>query len=409
MEPAYAILIILIAIISIIFFSWIYFLIYTIKFLIHVPKLQSFRSSNNVTHPKVSVILPARNEEKYIQKCLKTLVEQDYPNYEIIAINDSSTDKTGELIESFSLANSKIVYVNVESKPNDWTGKCWACYQGYLKSTGDLFLFTDADTNHSCISISLAVNHLLSKNLDALTAIPKILAFDFWTKITLPILWTLSLAKYSALHANNPNSKVGYFFGSFFLLTRKTYESIGTHKEVKKEIVEDGALGRKVKEQGFKLNVVHGRDHIHAVWARDPTTLWNGLRRLMISIYDREKINAYLMAFATFILLLFPLLIFPFSISMVLQYENISNNVFELSLLLLSLIIASILLLIITSVLELKSSILQNPIYSLFFPLSSSFVFIAFLSSIINSRSKYVVSWKDRMYSIKENENTNKQ
>ena len=409
MEPDYAILIILIAIISIIFFSWIYFLIYTIKFLIHVPKLQSFRSSNNVTHPKVSVILPARNEEKYIQKCLKTLIEQDYPNYEIIAINDSSTDKTGELIESFSLANSKIVYVNVESKPNDWTGKCWACYQGYLKSTGDLFLFTDADTSHSCISISLAVNHLLSKNLDALTAIPKILAFDFWTKITLPILWTLSLAKYSALNANNPKSKVGYFFGSFFLLTRKTYESIGTHKEVKKEIVEDGALGRKVKEQGFKLNVVHGRDHIHAVWARDPTTLWNGLRRLMISIYDREKINAYLMAFATFILLLFPLLIFPFSISMVLQYENISNNVFELSLLLLSLIIASILLLIITCVLELKSSILQNPIYSLFFPLSSSFVFIAFLSSIINSRSKYVVSWKDRMYSFKENENTNKQ
>ncbi|MDQ2685756.1 MAG: glycosyltransferase [Thermoproteota archaeon] len=357
----------------------------------------------------MSVILPARNEEKYIQECLKTLVEQDYPNYEIIAINDSSTDKTGELIESFSLANSKIVYVNVESKPNDWTGKCWACYQGYLKSTGDLFLFTDADTSHSCISISLAVNHLLSKNLDALTAIPKILAFDFWTKITLPILWTLSLAKYSALHANNPNSKVGYFFGSFFLLTRKTYESIGTHKEVKKEIVEDGALGRKVKEQGFKLNVVHGRDHINAVWARDPITLWNGLRRLMISIYDREKINAYLMAFATFILLLFPLLIFPFSISMVLQYENISKHVFELSLLLLSLILASMLLLIITSVLELKSSILQNPIYSLFFPLSSSFIFIAFLSSIINSRRKYVVSWKDRMYSIKENENTNKQ
>lgn len=216
----------------------------------------------------MSVILPARNEEKYIQKCLKTLIEQDYSNYEIVVINDSSSDRTGELIENFSVANSKVIHVNAEPKPDGWTGKNWACYQGYLKSTGDFFLFTDADTIHSFTSISLAVTHLLAEELDALTAIPKILATDFWTKVTLPILWTLSLAKYSALNANNPNSKIGYFFGSFFIITRKIYEAIGTHKAVRKEIVEDGALGRKVKEQGFKLHVVHGKDHIHAVWAR---------------------------------------------------------------------------------------------------------------------------------------------
>jgi chlorobactene glucosyltransferase len=407
MDYTYAILIMLITIISSIFFSWIYFLIYTIKFLIHVPKLQSFKTSKNIVFPKVSVILPARNEENYIQKCLKTLIEQDYSNYEIIAINDSSTDKTGELIENFSLANSKVIYVDAKSKPNGWTGKCWACYQGYLKSTGDLFLFTDADTIHSYASISLAVSHLLAERFDALTAIPKIMAIDFWTKITLPILWTLSLAKYSALHANNPNSKVGYFFGSFFIITRKTYEAIGTHKAVRKEIVEDGALGRKVKEQGFKLNVVHGKDQIQAVWARDPNTLWNGLRRLMISIYEREKINAYLMVFATFLLLLFPLVIFFFSLSMVLQQEDLTNYMFKLDLLLLSLTIASMLLLIITSILELKYSILQNTVYSLCFPLSSSFVFIAFLTSIINSKSKYLINWKDRIYSIKENEDIN--
>src|SRR5215218_4862586 len=279
MEYTYAILIMLITIISSIFFSWIYFLIYTIKFLIEIPQLQSFKTANIIFFPKVSVILPARN-------------------YEIVVINDSSSDMTDELIEKFSLANSKVIHVNAEPKPDGWTGKNWACYQGYLKSTGDFLLFTDADTIHSFTSISLAVTHLLVEELDALTAIPKILATDFWTKITLPILWTLSLAKYSALNANNPNSKVGYFFGSFFIITRKTYEAIGTHKSVRKEIVEDGALGRKVKEQGFKLNVVHGKDHVDAVWARDPSTLWHGLRRLMISLYNREKINAYLMVIA---------------------------------------------------------------------------------------------------------------
>jgi glycosyltransferase involved in cell wall biosynthesis len=354
----------------------------------------------------VSVILPARNEEKYIQKCLKTLIEQDYSNYEIVVINDSSSDKTGELIESFSLANSKVIHINSEPKPDGWTGKNWACYQGYLKSTGEFLLFTDADTIHSFTSISLAVTYLLAEGLDALTAIPKILATDFWTKITLPILWTLSLAKYSALNANNPNSKVGYFFGSFFIITRKTYEAIGTHKAVRKEIVEDGALGRKVKEQCFKLNVVHGKDHIQAVWARDPSTLWHGLRRLMISLYKREKINAYLMVIATFLLLLLPLIVLPFSISMVLQQENITISIANLSLVLLFLTITSMLLLIITSIFELKYSILQNLVYSLGFPLACSFVFIAFLTSIINSGSKDTVNWKERTYTIEENGNT---
>ncbi len=406
MEYNYAILIMLITIISTVFFSWIYFLIYTIKFLIQVPKLQSFKTSENIFFPKVSVILPARNEEKYIQKCLKTLIEQDYTNYEIVVINDSSSDRTGELIENFSLANSKVIHINAEPKPDGWTGKNWACYQGYLKSTGEFLLFTDADTIHSFTSISLAVTYLLAEELDALTAIPKILATDFWTKITLPILWTLSLAKYSALNANNPNSKVGYFFGSFFIITRKTYEAIGTHKAVKKEIVEDGALGRKVKEQCFKLNVVHGKDHIQAVWARDSSTLWHGLRRLMISLYKREKINAYLMVIATFLLLLLPLIVLPFSISMVLQQENITVSMTNLSLVLLFLTITSMLLLIITSIFELKYSILQNLFYSLGFPLACSFVFIAFLTSIINSGSKDTVKWKDRIYTIKENGNT---
>ena len=406
MEYNYAILIMLITIISTVFFSWIYFLIYTIKFLIQVPKLQSFKNYKNIFFPKVSVILPARNEEKYIQKCLKTLIEQDYSNYEIVVINDSSSDKTGELIENFSLANSKVIHINAEPKPDGWTGKNWACYQGYLKSTGEFLLFTDADTIHSFTSISLAVTYLLAEGLDALTAIPKILATDFWTKITLPILWTLSLAKYSALNANNPNSKVGYFFGSFFIITRKTYEAIGTHKAVRKEIVEDGALGRKVKEQCFKLNVVHGKDHIQAVWARDPSTLWHGLRRLMISLYKREKINAYLMVIATFLLLLLPLIVLPFSISMVLQQENITVSTTNLSLVLLFLTITSMLLLIITSIFELKYSILQNLVYSLGFPLACSFVFIAFLTSIINSGSKDTVNWKERTYTIEENGNT---
>ncbi|MDX1372519.1 MAG: glycosyltransferase, partial [Nitrososphaeraceae archaeon] len=314
--------------------------------------------------PKVSVIVPARNEEKYIGKCLQTLIEQDYSNYEIVVINDSSSDRTSMIIMNYSTKNPKVVYVNAEPKPYGWIGKNWACYQGYLQSKGDFFLFTDADTIHSKSSISLAVNHFLAFKLDALTAMPKILATDFWTKITLPILWTLSLANYSALKANNPNSKVGYFFGSFFLINRKTYEIVGTHKAVKDEIVEDGALGRKVKEQGFKLKVVDGKNHIQARWARNPSTLWQGLRRLIISIYKREKIKACLMVIATFLLLLLPLVVLSYSISsFILHQINITDYMTSLNIIMLSLSIISILLVIATSILHLKYLIYQNILY----------------------------------------------
>lgn len=380
-----------------IFFILTYFLIYSIKSIKGVPKLLPLKNSHNMHFPMVSIILPSRNEERYIEKCLDSLLKQDYSNYEIIAIDDSSSDKTGEIIKRYSMTHCKIIYVDALPKPDGWTGKNWACYQGYLQSKGELLLFTDADTTHSTSTISVAVTYLLSEKLDTLTAIPKILAYDFWTKITLPILWTFSVARFSALKANNPKTKVGYFFGSFFIITRKAYKRVGTHKSVREEIVEDAELGRKVKEQGFSLRVVHGEKYIKAVWARDTHTLWHGLRRLFIPLYTKEKIKATIMFVATFVLLLLPLIILPFSIIIAMDGKDVTK-----SLILLFLTSMSILLLVINNVLQLKYTVFQNLWYSLAFPLAGSFVLASFLSSIIHSKQKDVVNWRDRRYSVRE-------
>ena len=193
-----------------IFSAWLYLLIYTIISFKRLPKLESINQQQDAIirdeFPKVSVILPARNEEKYIAKCLDSLLNQSYPNFEIVAINDSSSDGTDEIIQRYHILNSKVVAINAESKQEEgWIGKNWACYQGYLNSTGEIFLFTDADTVHLASTMSLAVTYLIKQNLDALTAIPRILSEeDILMKITLPLLWTLSYAKYSALRANNP-------------------------------------------------------------------------------------------------------------------------------------------------------------------------------------------------------------
>jgi glycosyltransferase involved in cell wall biosynthesis len=407
-----------------IFSVWLYFLIYTIISFKRVPKLGSVDKQNqqqydavftfgNNGYPKVSVILPARNEEKYIAKCLDSLINQSYPNFEIVAINDSSYDRTGEIIQGYVKLNSKVVVaINAKPKPEQekWTGKNWACYQGYLNSKGEILLFTDADTIHSRYAMSLAVTYLTKQNLDALTAIPRILSENnIWIKTILPILWTLSYAKYSALRANNPKSKIGYLFGSFFIITKKTYEAVGTHKAVKTEIVEDGALGRKVKEEKFKLRVVHGQKYIEAIWARDFNTLWHGLRRLMIPLYQRERATAFLMTISSFLLLLFPFIALPFFVlfgitihsSMDSYYHYYSAHVYDFLLLV---DVMTIIILFLTSILQSKYTLFQNSICALGSPLAGAIIFFAFISSILDAPKKNAINWKDRQYTIKESE-----
>ena len=103
------------------------------------PYLDKFEKKSN-SNPKVSVILPARNEEEFIEKCLDSLLEQDYVNYEIVVIDDSSEDSTRKIIEKYAKKNSKIIPVFARPKPDGWMGKNWACMEGYKKATGELLL-----------------------------------------------------------------------------------------------------------------------------------------------------------------------------------------------------------------------------------------------------------------------------
>ncbi|MCA9812096.1 MAG: glycosyltransferase [Nitrosarchaeum sp.] len=373
--------------------SWIYLIKSMLNSFKHTPYLDIFEKKDH-SFPKVSIILPARNEEKFIKKCLDGLVEQDYKNYEIIAIDDSSEDKTGDIIEEYSKKYSKIIAVKALPKPDDWMGKNWACMEGYKKATGDILLFTDADTYHNRCVISLAVSHLLSLNLDALSVIPKMLSFDFWTKITLPMISTFLHTRFSALNVNNPNKKTGYFFGSFFIIKREVYQNVGMHKGVKQEIIEDGALGKKVKERGYRMRMVRGEHLISAIWARDRDTLWNALKRLMIPLY----IQSGNIAIGIFVAVLF-LLFMPFPI---LAYSVIFVSE-STSFLILCIIsgIASFLIYL-GAVIEVRQALFIETKFAMFAPLGSLVVVLGFLSGLIKAKGDSAVSWRGRSYSMKD-------
>jgi chlorobactene glucosyltransferase len=378
---------------------WIYFLAYMTKSFRQSPRLETLDRTSIKRFPQVSVILPARNEDKYIARCLDSLLGQDYPNFEIIAINDSSTDRTGEIMKAYAAKDSRVIHVNASPKPEGWTGKNWACYQGYLHARGELLMFTDADSRHLPSAMSLAVGQVVSQNLDALTAVPRLICNDFWTKMTLPVLATFLHTRFSPLRVNDPNTKTGYFFGSFFLITRSTYEAVGTHKGVREELVEDGALGGKVKASKFRMKMVRGESQIDAVWARDLPTLWQGLRRFMIPVYYQDKAGAYMMVMAVFFILFAPFVSLPY---LVLGSSLAGNISFPI---LLGLQVSAIALIMITVAAQCRFAIFENPLYAFAAPLSGGLISFSFMSAIVDANKKGAVSWRDRNYTITKNQN----
>ena len=365
-------------------------MISSLKFTPYLDKFEKLKHPN----PKVSIILPSRNEEEFLGKCLDTLIVQDYPNYEIIIIDDSSEDSTKNIILDYSKKYSKIVPIFARPKPEGWMGKNWACMEGYKKASGELLLFTDADTTHPKNIISLSVSHLMSFNLDALTAIPKLVSFDFWTKITLPMISTFLHSRFSAIRVNDTSKKTGYFFGSFFIIKKETYESVGTHEGVKHEIIEDGALGKKVKEAGHKMKMVRGDHLIDAVWARDKSTLWNALKRLMVPLYLQGKGIAVGIFFAVLFLLFMPFPILAYSLF--LGFETFSNSMVIISSLIASIWIYS------GAIIEVKKGLQMKLIYSFFGPLGSLVVVLGFLAGLVQAKKDASVTWRGRNYSMKD-------
>jgi len=355
------------------------------------PVLDKFKKIEH-DQPKVSIILPARKEEKFIGKCLDSLIKQDYDNYEIITINDSSNDATGDIIKKYSEKFPKVISVDAKPKPDGWMGKNWACIEGYKKASGDLLLFTDADTVHTSSVISLAVSHLLSLELDALTVIPRMLCLDKITKITLPMISTFLHTRFSALRVNDTSKGTGYFFGSFFIIKKSTYDSVGTHEDVKSELVEDGALGKKVKESNFKMRMVRGEHLVDAIWARDINTLWNALKRLMIPLYLQNAKIAVGIFFAVSFLLFMP---FP-----ILGYSIIFFNSMDSFLLLFAISCIASILVYIGGVLDATKGLDLKLRYSLFAPVGSFIVVCGFLAGLIQAKSKTAVTWRGRTYQM---------
>ena len=206
------------------------------------------------------------------------------------------------------------------------------------------------------------------------------------------MLSTFLHTRFSAIRVNDPSKKTGYFFGSFFIIKRKTYESVGTHEGVKGEIVEDGALGKKVKESGHNMKMVRGEHLIEAVWARDWSTLWHALKRLMIPLYLHNKGISVGIFFAVLFLLFMP---FP-----ILFYSGIFANMSGSFSILFTISVLTVILVYTAAILEVRKGLSLGIRYALLGPIGSFIIASGFAAGILQAKSNTAVMWRGRTYSM---------
>jgi len=193
----------------------------------------------------VSIIVPARNEEDNLPILLASLVESRYDPFEILVVDDRSTDGTAAVIRGFSAKDSRVRLVEGAELPAGWFGKPWACMQGYRAARGDLLLFTDADTRHAPELLGRSVGTLESERRDLVTVIGRMICGSFWERVIMPVIGALLAIRFHPTVVNRARTAREVIAnGQFILVTRESYEAVGTHQAVKHEVAEDLAMAQ---------------------------------------------------------------------------------------------------------------------------------------------------------------------
>ncbi len=210
--------------------------------------------------PLLSIIVAAKDEEANIQPCLNSLLAQDYPNFEIIVVNDRSKDATAKIIEKMAADEPRIRPITITELPEGWCGKNHAMQKGIAQAKGDWICMTDADcTQDSSRTMSIAMHYAMKNRTDMLSLLPTMTMLGFWEKFLLPILSGVLMIWFPPKKVNNPKSSVAYANGMFMLIRREAYETIGAHEKIKGSLIEDMDMARNIKAAGLKLNMVPTR------------------------------------------------------------------------------------------------------------------------------------------------------
>jgi len=245
-----------------------------------VFRKKKYQVINEKDLPFVSVLIPARNEERNIRECVESLLEQKYAKYEVIVLDDNSEDGTSKILAELKNRYKGLKTINGKPLPDGWSGKNYACHQLYKESQGDYLLFTDADTVHFKDSILNSLTRSISRKADLYSLIPKMTLNTLAEKIIMPGLHFTSFTLLPYYLAENLKSSLfAMGVGPFLLFKRDVYENIGGHEALKNELVEDVKLAKNVKETGYKVVVNKGLDIFSCRMYQSFKEIWEGFSK----------------------------------------------------------------------------------------------------------------------------------
>jgi glycosyltransferase involved in cell wall biosynthesis len=262
--------------------------------------------------PEVSIIVPARNEEADIEQSLTRLLQLDYDNYEVIAVNDRSTDRTGEIMEAvlasphFSqktreMGHPVLKVVHHQELPAGWLGKTHAMWTAANQATGDWLLFTDADVQFKPDSLRRALVYAESEKADHVVVFPQMIMKRPGEYMMIAFFQTMFMFGHRPWKVADPKSKDHMGVGAFNLIRRSVYESVGTYERLRMEVLDDMKLGKVVKNAGFAQRNVFGDDLISIRWANGAMGVVNNLTKNFFAVlsfqWPRTLISAFGLAF----------------------------------------------------------------------------------------------------------------
>lgn len=345
--------------------------------------------------PSISVVVPVRNEEAKIARCLESLARQDYPNFEIIVIDDRSTDGSGQIIKELAAGHPCIKVIPGRKSRPGWLGKCNALDHGTPQAKGEWLVFSDADTFHYPNSLRDAIGAAINYKADMISFMPVQELYSFAERVIMPALIGSFLMGDPTNKINDPQSSRAYAYGQYIMVKRTTYDAIGGHESVKDQILDDISIGRVTKEKGFAVTACDGRPLYTVRMYTSFSEVWNGWTKNAYAL-----INCNPVSLAGVIVLLNACLAAPFLLLAValLNPTGVSQLLpSQVMWAILSLQFACMIVWYIRSTVFYKG---LNPLYFFFLPLGAVLTSALYLNSAYCFITGKQVKWKDRDYSV---------
>lgn len=300
--------------------------------LILLSNSRDFKKVQKIPHgyferqaPEVNICIPARNETKSIERCVRSALDQSYPNIQVYVLDDESTDDTILILDTLQQQfPQKLEVLSGEPTPDDWLGKPWACHQLSEASGGDIILFIDADTWLDPSAVGKTVRRMGQDVIDFMTVWPSQKLGTFWEKVIIPLIYLAIFTLLPTRYVRTAPKWIPSFLkpsiaplfsaacGQFMAFKRKSYEAIDGHIAVKDYIVEDVSLARNIKQAGMKMNMYHGEDVVQCRMYRSHTELWQGLRKNFFAGFSYRLFPFIITGFLQFTAYILPLFALPF-------------------------------------------------------------------------------------------------